>query len=248
MLHNSFENNKIVGLKRGIVKDLKDPDKLNRVKVTLVDESLETPFADVMAKFAGEKYGSVFIPSKGEEVIVGFLDGKINDPVILGSLYNSKNQPPINVDEKNEIMFIQFPAGLKIEIDNKKDSQKITLTTKKGHIVSLDDGSNEQVLINEKSGKTSFKVDFKKGEIELKADKKICLSAGQDTLSVEKQKGVSLSSSAGKLNINVNSANLKSKSNIVCEAGAKFTAKGNAGAEINSPAQTVIKGAMTKIN
>lgn len=240
--------NEIKGLRRGVVKDLNDPEKLNRVKVTITNESMEMPFADVMARFAGETYGTVFIPQKGEEVVVGFLDGKLNDPVILGSVYNSKDKPPIEIPQENDLMFIQFPAGLKIEINNKQDEQKITITTKKGHVISLDDGSNEQLEINEKSSKTSFRVDFKKGEIELKADSKISLMAGQDSLTVEKQKGVSVSSSSGKLQVDANSISLKAQTNLECQASSQFTAKGTAGAEVSSTGQTVLKGSITKIN
>lgn len=245
---DNFRNNNVLGLKRGIVKDLNDPDGLNRIKVMLVDEGLESPLADVMATFAGENFGTVFIPQKGAEVVVGFLDGKINSPIILGSLYNRQNKPPLQIGEENEIMMIQFPAELKIEIDNKQDKQKITITTKKGHIISLDDGENEQLEIQEKSGKTGLKIDFKNGEIELKADSKISFTAGQDTLVLENQKGLNLSSSGGKLEVNVNEVKIKSNANLECEASAQFKATGSAGAEISSSGQTVVKGSVTNIN
>jgi len=238
----------ITGLKRGIVKDLNDPDKLNRVKVMLIDESLETPFADVMAKFAGETYGSVFVPRQGEEVLVGFLDGNINSPVILGSLYNSKIKPPLEINQENEIMFIQFPSGLKIEINNKEDDQKILITTKAEHIISLEEGSNEQLEVKNKSGNTSFKIDFKNGELEIKAENKISFSAGQDTMILENQKGLNLSTSAGKLEVSANSVSMKASTNFECEASAQFTAKGSAGIEVSSTGQTVLKGSMTQIN
>ncbi len=239
---------KVKGLKRGIVKDLKDPNKLNRVKVTLIDEELETPFADVMASFAGEKFGTVFIPSKNEEVIVGFLDGQINNPVILGSVYNSKKTPPIVINEKNEIMMMQFPAGLKLEINNKKDNQKITITTKKGHTITLDDGSKEELSVSEKTGKTSFKIDFKNGAIELKAQKKISMSAGKDTLVLENAKGLNLTSASGDFKANVKAVSMKAKANAEINAGAKATLKGNANASVESTGQTVVKGSITQIN
>ena len=245
---DNFKNNNVLGLKRGIVKDLNDPDGLNRIQIMLVDEELESPLADVMATFAGENFGTVFIPQKGAEVLVGFVDGQINNPVILGSLYNSHSKPPLQINEENEIMMIQFPAELKVEINNKQDAQQITITTKKGHVISLDDGDNEQLEVKDKSGKTSFKVDFKNGEIELKADSKISFSAGQDTLVLENQKGLNLSSSGGKLEVNVNGVSIKSNANLECEASAQFKATGSAGAEISSSGQTVVKGSITKIN
>ncbi len=238
----------IANLKRGVVKDLDDPEKLGRVKVMLTDETLETPFADVMAKFASETYGTVFIPSKGEEVLVGFIDGDIANPVVLGSLYNSKNKPPIEINQENEIMFIQFPYGLKLEINNKQDEGSIVITTKKEHVISLLDGSDEQLEFKDKSGNTSMKIDFKNGEIEIKAQNKISFSAGQDTMVLENQKGLNISTSAGKLEVSANSVSMKASTNVECEASAQFTAKGSAGAEISSTGQMVVKGSITQIN
>jgi len=239
---------KVKGLKRGIVKDLKDPDKLNRIKVTLVDEELETPFADVMASFAGEKFGTVFIPSINEEVVVGFFDGQINNPVILGSVYNSKKTPPLVINEKNETMMIKFPAGLKIEISNVKNKQKITITTEKEHTITLDDGDKEELMVSEKTGKTSFKVDFKNGAIELKAQNKISFSAGKDTLVLENAKGLNLNSKSGNLQADVNAATIKAKANAEVSAGAMATLEGNSSVSVQSSGTTMVKGTVTKIN
>ena len=240
-------NNKMIGLRRGVVKEIKDPNKLNRIKVVLTDETLELPYADVTTTFANKDSGVVFVPQVNDEVIVGFLDGKINDPVVLGTVYNSVNKPPIVVDDKNELMVIKFPSGMIIQIDNKKDKAKVTLTTKKGHSVLIDD-DKELAEIKEKSGKTSFTVDFKNGEIELKADKKISLTAGKDSLTVENQKGVAVTSSAGKLNVDVNEVAVKAKANLNMQANARVVVNGNGGAEVSSSGQTVLKGSVTQIN
>ncbi|MBN3967028.1 type VI secretion system tip protein VgrG [Pseudomonas gregormendelii] len=39
-------------------------------------------------------FGSILIPRVGDEVVVVFLDGNPDRPLIMGSLYNSKNTPP----------------------------------------------------------------------------------------------------------------------------------------------------------
>ena len=43
---------------------------------------------------AGQQFGSVFLPRIGHEVIVEFLDGNPDNPIITGSLYNSANKHP----------------------------------------------------------------------------------------------------------------------------------------------------------
>lgn len=39
-------------------------------------------------------FGSVNIPRIGEEVLVDFINGDIDRPVVSGRLYNVANQPP----------------------------------------------------------------------------------------------------------------------------------------------------------
>jgi type VI secretion system secreted protein VgrG len=52
---------------------------------------------------AGQQFGSVFLPRIGHEVIVEFLDGNPDNPIITGSLYNSANRHPWPLpDSKNQ--------------------------------------------------------------------------------------------------------------------------------------------------
>lgn len=48
----------------------------------------------VMQPIAGPGYGHVWIPRVGQEVIIQFVDGDPDRPVITGCLYNHKNHPP----------------------------------------------------------------------------------------------------------------------------------------------------------
>ena len=258
----------VFGLKRALVKDIKDPDNLNRVQVTFVDETLDSPFADVMAWFAGDvdgAVGSVCIPQVGEEVLVGFLDGKINNPVILGGLYSTKFPPPLVVDqEKNEKMYIKTYGGMEITVDNTADSQKVEIKTKKEHKIELDDGENETLLVSDKESKTSIKIDFANGEIEIKADNKISFSAGDgDTMVLEKDNGLKIES-GGDLVADVNEVKLDAgadikltaSANLKGEATQKAEIKGGSGADftsdgpvkVESSATAALKGSVVNIN
>jgi type VI secretion system secreted protein VgrG len=49
--------------------------------------------------WAGKGFGTVFIPRIGQEVIVTFLQGDPNKPLITGSVYNGANPPPYSAKE-----------------------------------------------------------------------------------------------------------------------------------------------------
>jgi type VI secretion system secreted protein VgrG len=76
------------------------PDKYGRVHVCFrfhddYEQNLEHSCWIRMAQvFAGPNYGSVFLPRIGHEVLVDFLDGNPDNPIIVGQLYSDHNMPP----------------------------------------------------------------------------------------------------------------------------------------------------------
>ncbi|MDN5781498.1 MAG: type VI secretion system Vgr family protein, partial [Luteimonas sp.] len=73
-------------------------DKLGRVRVKFHFQQARTPddrdscWLRVAQRYAGPGVGSQFLPRIGQEVLVGFLEGDIDRPVILGSLYNGQGE------------------------------------------------------------------------------------------------------------------------------------------------------------
>src|SRR5262249_55625874 len=48
----------------------------------------------VSNNWAGKNWGIVFLPRIGQEVIVDFLEGDPDRPIIVGRVYNDQNMPP----------------------------------------------------------------------------------------------------------------------------------------------------------
>ncbi len=79
------------GLVCGIVTNVSDKKKLGRVKVALpwLAPNFESDWARVVQFGAGTRSGALFLPSVGDEVLVGFEFGDSRRPYILGGLINS---------------------------------------------------------------------------------------------------------------------------------------------------------------
>ncbi len=81
-------------------------DKFGRVKVQFhwdrygKKDQNSSCWIRVSHPWAGKGWGSVATPRIGQEVIVDFLEGDPDQPIITGRVYNGENQPPFG-----------FPAG-----------------------------------------------------------------------------------------------------------------------------------------
>jgi len=76
------------------------PDELGRVKVKFPwdrdgnADDHSSCWIRVAQPWAGNKWGTQFIPRIGQEVVVDFLEGDPDQPIITGSLYSTENRPP----------------------------------------------------------------------------------------------------------------------------------------------------------
>ena len=52
-----------------------------------------------MTPWAGSNWGMVHIPRIGHEVIIDFLDGDPDRPVMTGMVYNKENMPPYSLPD-----------------------------------------------------------------------------------------------------------------------------------------------------
>ncbi|WDU49223.1 type VI secretion system tip protein VgrG [Taylorella equigenitalis] len=80
-------------------------DKYGRIKVQFHwdrdgkrDEN-SSCWVRVSSPWAGSGFGGVQIPRVGEEVVVDFVDGQPDRPVVIGRVYNNENMPPVNLPD-----------------------------------------------------------------------------------------------------------------------------------------------------
>jgi type VI secretion system secreted protein VgrG len=77
------------------------PDKYGRVRVRFPwdREAKYACWIRVAQPWAGNMWGHQWIPRVGDEVVVTFLEGDPDCPLIVGSVYNSDNMPPFKLPD-----------------------------------------------------------------------------------------------------------------------------------------------------
>lgn len=168
----------VSGLQIGVVADFaSDPDNELRVKVILpaVDPSKGTVWARLAAPDAGKDRGYYFRPEPKDEVVIGFLNNDPRYPVILGSLFGSKNSPAAAMgtpSDKNEQKGIVTKKGTTIGfLDGAKPSVFIETASK--NKLLLDDDA-KQVSLTDQHGNS---ITLSKDGIVLKSAKDLKIDA-----------------------------------------------------------------------
>lgn len=78
--------------------------------------------------------GFAAIPDVGDLVVVQFLDGDINAPIIIGSVYNDEDRPPVNTS--GQVVY-QLPLGGDIDFAVSSE-ETASITLKLGSSVELE--------------------------------------------------------------------------------------------------------------
>lgn len=147
-----------------VTRDLDDdPEGQGRIKVVFhwdkgSGRNSDTSMWCRVAEFwGGRTWGTQFIPRLGMEVLVHFIDGDPDRPVVVGSLYNGDNQHPfefqytsgIRTELKNELSFEDKAGSELIKIHGERDL-KATLRNdvliEADHQITLRVGSSEIVM------------------------------------------------------------------------------------------------------
>lgn len=183
------------GVVQGVVTDVNDSSgQEGRVKVQFpwFDDQMETEWCRVRQFYAGNGYGAFFIPEVGDEVLVAFIHGDMRLPIILGGLYNGQDKPPTHraadLDQKmirtkvgHELLFDDTTGKQRVRVttaaghtaDLSDVDQKISLKTKNGQSVVMDDGAQSITI---QSGPSTVTIDGSSGTITL-AGAKVVLNA-----------------------------------------------------------------------
>jgi uncharacterized protein involved in type VI secretion and phage assembly len=130
------------------VTDLVDTKGLGRIEVSFPflgkdGNDAVRAWATLCTPYADKDQGLCILPEVGSQVLVAFEAGSFYRPYIIGSAWNGKAALPHAAEKPNNIRVWRTRADSRLEFDDTKGAPKVTISTKSGHQVVLDDGASE---------------------------------------------------------------------------------------------------------
>lgn len=154
-------------------------DKYGRIKVQFhwdqegKEDENSSCWIRVAQTWAGNRWGALFIPRVGQEVLVTFLEGDPDQPLITGCVYNANNMPPYELPDKR------------------------TQSVLKSHTVKGSQSDCNEIRFEDKEGKEEFFVQAQKNFVmetkndyksTIKNNRTIIIEEKDDALEVKKGK------------------------------------------------------------
>ncbi|MDR2157913.1 MAG: type VI secretion system tip protein VgrG [Holosporaceae bacterium] len=204
---------------------------------------------------AGSGWGGVFVPRIGQEVVVAFLEGDPDRPLIVGCVYNDHYMPAYSDKEAmksslktvtytddsgfNEIRFNDEKDKEEIYVHAQKDVYVDIINSRKTEIEESDDAldlfkGSRSVTLQSKDGPANHSLSIKEGNSTInldKGDRSITLAKGNLTYDITGDYTLTVS---GNLTV-------KADGNISFESGKKTTSKSGQDTAMESGAAFSIK-------
>lgn len=234
-------------------------DKFGRVKVQFpwdrygeADEN-SSCWIRVSQNWAGRKWGTIHIPRIGQEVVVDFLEGDPDKPIITGRVYNADLMPPYELPSKKNVSGIKTRSTKggdgfnEMTMDDTKGEEQIFIhaekqhdqRTNKDHLTWV--GKHQHHIVEGSSYDKVYgdKHHNIKGELNYFAE---------DAISIETEEDIHQIAAKNYAHESGDQIHLKAGSKIVIEAGAQISFKAGGSFIDIGPSGISIKGPMVNIN
>lgn len=107
----------------------------------------------VSQNWAGKNWGIVFNPRIGQEVIVDFLEGDPDRPIIVGRVYNATNMPPYELPANQTLSVIKSRSSKEgspenyneIRLEDKKGEEQVFIHAEKNQDIEVENDETHWV-------------------------------------------------------------------------------------------------------
>lgn len=194
--------------------------------------------------------GTVAIPNKGDLVLLAFDQGDVNQPILVGRLYNDGDRPPLN--NPNEVIF-RLPLAADDDKTIKSAIRNISSNDPPREMifemppkitVRITDGT-----VRATAGKTEMKLDQPDG-----SGGTVTVVAGRTKITMNQDGDVTVEAAGAMtlkatrdLSIEAQNIKIKSQMNTDIEAGMQGTFKASMGATVNGGLASTVQGATISI-
>lgn len=236
-----------------------DVDEHGRVKVQFpwdregACNAKSSCYIRVSQPWAGSGFGGMAVPRIGQEVVVEFIDGDPDRPLITGRVYNGTAKPPYALPEHATRTVIKTNSSKggggfnELRFEDKKGKEQIfihaernrDLRIKKDNLEFI--GGEEHIMVKkDRFEKVDGDVHLKiGGEQNEKVGESVSLKVGQN---LQQKAGMRIAQDAG------TEIHLKAGMNVVIEAGMSITLKAGGGFITVGPAGVAISGTPILLN
>ena len=247
-------------------------DKYGRIKVQFhwdrdgKSDEKSSCWVRVQQGWAGKGWGMMFVPRIGMEVVVSFLEGDPDRPLVTGCVYNSDSMPPYTLpadQTKSTIKSNTSKGGNgfnEIRFEDKKDSEEIFVQAEKdfNRVVKNNDTLKVGFEKKDKGDQTiqiandqSLEVDHDR-KVHVKNDETVTIDNNQSIKAGNKivvEANTSIELKVGSSSIKIEPAKITIKSvEIAVQSDANMEIKAGAMMQVKSGAVMTIEGALVKIN
>jgi type VI secretion system secreted protein VgrG len=176
-------------------------DKYGRVKVQFhwdregkKDEN-SSCWIRVSENWAGKNWGIVFNPRIGQEVIVEFLEGDPDRPIITGRVYNADQMPPYELPKHQTQSVLKTRSSKggspenfnELRFEDKKDSEEIYFHAEKDFNRVVENNDTLKVGSDKaKDGSQTIEIYHHRTETLKTGDEKVTIEKGSRTHSIKK--------------------------------------------------------------
>lgn len=162
-------------------------DKYGRIKVkfhwdrnTKQKKGENSCWIRVAQVWSGKQWGTIFTPRIGQEVIVSFLEGDPDQPLIIGSVYNAELLPPYTLPAQASQSGIRTKSTKQ---GGQENSNELKFEDKKGEeLISMQAEKDLKTLV-----KHDEQREIKNNqEIKVKKDRTIIVEEGNESITIKK--------------------------------------------------------------
>ncbi|WP_306137333.1 type VI secretion system Vgr family protein, partial [Rheinheimera baltica] len=148
----------------------------------------------VSQNWAGKNWGAFFFPRRDQEVLVEFLNGDPDQPIIIGAVYNSDNMPPYTLPDDKTQSGIKTRSSKgggaanfnELRFEDKKGEELLYLHAEKDFELQVENNQTDMVgkdrLTTVKGNDTETVNKDRKNTVDgsdtLKVGKKLVINAG----------------------------------------------------------------------